>query len=508
MTAPAMNLLPGQYQISNLVLGKGTNVRVTGFEIDPDEIANQDYQRSRASEKQFGVDQFAPGIITITFKVMKNYIRENAFNPLGLTNDIFNGNVTVDQLHKIWRNDAGRQVWGSLMPVYVCGQDGITRVIYGRPGKFKYERRPHDFAGWIECTAEWRKADTLAYTAEESVVEMTEGANASNLTRLLGDCDSWFRIVAEGPMTHPIFTVGDEQIELDYNIADGEIVEISSYPHQRRIVNSSRVNLIRKMIGKTNYLDRLVLPAQTTVPIRWTSDDVNTFVPTLGNASWVEDINDLNYFNLPETFDNIGGRVVVRFDLFNPERPRKFLGSGMLGTTSAALYTEKLFATQEQYAQAKVVEPWGGRSGIVIMSNADMTNYLVLEVSAGPFGNDRIRLRTGTAYNAYSAVLDEYVKPSSWTENDWVGVGYDPATNTFHGYLNGTSVVDWEDTGNVVNKANRHSGLIFDMDGNLLSIGTGFADFMGYDKVPGGGGGGPSGGKAYLLWRDAWSTIR
>ncbi|QDH84891.1 minor tail protein [Mycobacterium phage Phreeze] len=498
-----MNLLPGQYQIGNLVLGKGTNVRVTGFEIDADEVANQDYQRSRQSEKQFGVDQFAPGTITITFNVMKNYIRDNANNPAGLTDEIFKNYITVDQLKKLWRFDEGRQVWGEMMTIYVCGSDGITRAIYGRPGKFAYERRPHDYAGWIECTAEWRKHDTLAYTAQESVVEMTMGEDASMLTRQLGDCDSWFRIVAEGPMDHPVFTVGEEQIELDYNIPAGEIVEISSYPHSRRIITNKRVNLINKMIGKTNYLDRLIIPADKEIPIRWTSNEVNTFVPALGNSSWIEDISDLNVFNLPSTFRNIGGRAVVRLDIFNPRGPRKFLGSGMIGTTSACIYTEKTFATVQQYAQAKIVEPWGGRSGIVIMSDEDMTNYVVLEVVAGPF-NDKLRIRTGTAYDEYSEVLDEWDKPTSWRETDIVGIGYDEETNTFNGYFNGDIVVSWEDEDNVVDKDNRHSGMIFDMSGGLLSIGTGFADFMGYDKatVP------AETGKAYLLWRDAWSTIR
>ena len=512
MSAPvintAKNLIPGQYQIGGLVMGKGTNVRITGFDIDTDEIASQEYQRSRQDEKNFGVDQFAPGVITIIFNVMKNYIRENAYSSHSLPDDVFKHYITVDQLKKIWRFDEGRKMWGEVMPIYVCGQDGVTRVIYGRPGKFKYERRPHDYAGWIECTAEWRKSDTLAYTAQESVVEMVQNNDPAILTRTEGDCDSWFRIIAEGPMNHPIFTVGEEQIELDYNIQAGEIVEISSYPQQRRIVNNSRVNLIRKMIGKTNYLDRLVIPAGSPVHVRWTNGDFNTFVPTLGNSSWSEDISDLNSFNLPSTFDVIAGRPVVRFDLFNPIRPRKYLGSGILGTTSAVIYNEKQFATEEQYATARIVEPFWGRSGIVIMSNDDMTNFILLEVVSG-LGNNKLRIRTGTSPTTYSAVRAEWTNTAlfGWSETDEVGIGYNPVTNKFHAFFNGSSVAEWEDTGNIVNKDNRNSGFIFDLDGNLLSWGTGFADFIGYDKIPGGGGG-PTSGKAYLLWRDAWSTIR
>jgi hypothetical protein len=159
-------------------------------------------------------------------------------------------------------------------------------------------------------------------------------------------------------------------------------------------------------------------------------------------------------------------------------------------------------------AAARIVEPFWGRSGIVIMSNDDMTNFVLLDVLSLP-GNNKLRIRTGTSPTDYSAVRAEWTNTAlfGWSETDEVGIGYNPVTNKFHAFFNGSSVAEWEDTGNIVNKDNRNSGFIFDLDGNLLSWGTGFADFIGYDKIPGGGGG-PTSGKAYLLWRDAWSTIR
>lgn len=497
------NLIPGQYQISNLILGKGTNVRVSNFDLESYEVSHRDYQLAYAEEKRFGVGQLTPSIITITFNVLKNYIRPNSFNPTGIGNEIFNGMVSVDDLAKAWRFDIGRKIAGELMPLYVCGQDGITRVIYGRPGKFKYDRRPHDFAGWIDCTAEFIRADTLVYRADEYVVPMTMQENPQWLTRLQGNCDSWFRILAEGPMENPVFTVGDNQIGMNYTIPAGETVEISSYPHKRRCVNNKRINLADTLVGKTRYLDRLVIPSNISIPVRWTSDEINTFVPALGNISWAEDIRDLNNFNLPNTFTPIAGRVVVRFDLFNVDRPKKYLASGIFGTTCAAIYNESQYNTQDQYLQAKIVEPFWGRSALVMMSNIGMTNFIMLEVTSGP-GNNYLKIRTGSSYNTYSAVRAQWQNTDfwGWAETDIVAIGFDPGTNTFTAYFNGNPVATWIDSGIVVNRSNNRAGVIFDLDGGLLSEGVGFADFLGYDRatVPA-----PT-GSAVLLWQDSWAT--
>lgn len=501
-----MNLIPGQYQIGDnnrLVVGKATNVKVTGFDPESYEIGAQDYQLQRSDEKRFGSDQLVPTTITITFNVMRNRIHPTVFNPQNVTDAVFSSQITVDELSSAWRFDSGRRVPGTLMPIYVCGQDGVTRVVYGRPGKFKYERRPLDYAGYIECVAEFRRADTVSYRADEAVIPMTMQQTPQWLTRLQGDCDAWFRILAEGPMENPVFTVGEVQVGLNYTIAAGEVVEISSYPQLRRCMNDKRVNLASKLTG-TKYLDKLVIPPKTPVAVRWTSDEINTFIPALGNITWAEDIRDLNTWNLPSTFTNILGRVSVGFDLFNRDRPKKYLRSGLFGTRAAAIYNEKQYATAFQYMEAKIVQPYLGRSAIVMMSNSTMTNYVMLEVNTGS-SNNFVKIRTGTSPTAYSTVRAQWENPAlgGWTESDRIGIGFDPPTNTFSIYVNDIIRASWIDSGIIVNRSNRHAGVILDLDGNLFTVGTGFADLLGYDRatVPA-----PT-GKAVLLWRDAWGLV-
>ncbi|AYN58170.1 hypothetical protein SEA_KANDZ_28 [Mycobacterium phage KandZ] len=503
----SINLEPGQYQIGDLVFGRGTMYPVTSIEIQSYQVQAQDFQVIRSDEVQFGQDSLLPGPIVFELGV---YDFKRIANVEPYTGRVFNEEPFKKLLNKLaaeWRGDDVRQNWGAMKALKCCERDGKVLVWYGRPGKFQTTKRSRK-SSFFTVTAEFRRADTLMYSDKESGVEVLKGDVPTIINRADGEAKSWLRVVGYGPLTHPVITIGDQQVELDVELADGEAFEVSSYPWQRRAINNSGQNISSKLIGDTQYLDRLQLPpAGVPTPVRWTSDEINTWVPELGNQSWIETIDGVNNFNLPNTFKTIHGRVVVRFDLFNPEFAEKFIGSGMLGGISACLYTKKTFATRNQYCEAKIVEPWGGRSGIVIMSNATMTNFALLEVTSGP-NNDYLKIRTGSAYNTYSTVRDSWKNPNSWKETDVVGIGssYDEDTEntTYTAYFNGDPVAEWTDEENVVSTAatNRSQGFIFDMDSQLLTIGTGFKDILAYDT---GTVQAPT-GRVFVLWRDAYTV--
>lgn len=492
------NLVRGQGQIGSLVFGKGTNIFVEEFEIEGYEQVVGDYQLPNSDERRFGMDSLTPTTLKFKFNILNNYL----LTPfIGAIPNFWAEMKKEKDLAMEWRFDDGRRDWGSMKPIYLCNHKGEARVVYGRPGKFaKMNEVGNDV--WDVCMAEFRRADTLSYSVDEYYVDLNVGATPQYIVRTNGDTDAWFRILIEGPATNPVITIGENEIKLISNIAAGEVVEVSSYPWQRRIVNSNRVNLSADMAGVTQYLDRLKMPVNQVLPVRWTSDQHNTWIPALGDESWAEDL-DQNSWRLPPVFSQISGVTKVRFDLFNRTGSGKFIGNGAFGATSSIIYSAKKFNTIEQYSEATIVEPFAGRSAMAIMCNDTLTNGIALEIQSGV--QRYMRLRRVTSPTTLGPVLSEWQNAGFWLESDRVSIEYDLPTKTYIGKLNGTSRVTFPDATdtqpNGVN--NRRQGFLFDLDGNLLSMGTGFRRILAYDKavVPA-----PT-GRVRLLWRDAWVTV-
>lgn len=271
------NLLPGQYQIGDLVFGRGTTVVVETCDVKPYDVNNMDYQVSRSDENRFGWDSQKPATLELTFHVLKNRLLPPYED---LIPNFWAEMPTVDEFQKEWRADDVRYIWGELKPLYICGADGITRSVYGRPGQFTYGK-DSKYTESIQCLGEYRRADTLTYSVNETIYGMNQAAPHIVIPGTEGDACSWFRIELLGPITHPIFTMTGLYvngvtlstplaIELDYTVAAGEVVEINSYPWSRRAVSSNGQNLSAQLIGATPYLDRLRFEHNATVDVTMT----------------------------------------------------------------------------------------------------------------------------------------------------------------------------------------------------------------------------------------------
>ena len=259
------NLISGQYQIGNMVFGKGTTVRVETFDIKPYDINAQDYQVTRSDETRFGWDSHKPTTIEITFNVLINRLLHPYEDYIP---NFWDEMPTVADFQKVWRSDNIRNQWGQLEPLYCCGTDGITRAIYGRPGQFTYAKKT-DSTEAIQCVAEFRRSDAFGYSVKETGIAMTQAIPDVVINGTQGDGPSWFRILVVGPCTNPSFTFtglylnGVIQstpltITVDHTLAAGEIVELNSYPWgPRRCVSSTGLNLTTSLSGDTPYLDRL-----------------------------------------------------------------------------------------------------------------------------------------------------------------------------------------------------------------------------------------------------------
>lgn len=260
------NLVPGQYQIGNLIFGRGTNISVDSFDIKPYDINQQDHQISRNDEMRFGIDQLKPTTIEITMHVLNNKL----IHPYESLIPNFWANMPkVSDVHEEWRADNVRQIWGEMKPLYFCGKDGITRVIYGRPGQFTYAKDSERTEA-VQILAQFRCGDTLAYTSQEGAVLVYGGT--SYLTRLTGNCDSWLRIIIAGPTSNPVVNIGNQQISLGgVTVASNATLEISSYPWQRRVVGSNGVNYAANLNGTTKYLDKLKIPVGVSTAVNWSA---------------------------------------------------------------------------------------------------------------------------------------------------------------------------------------------------------------------------------------------
>lgn len=258
------NLLPGQYQIGKLVFGRHTTVRVETCDVKPYDVNPQDYQVSRADEIRFGWDSLKPSTIELTFDVLESQLLDIYADSIP---NFWAEMPTVADFQKVWKADDTRNLWGEMLPLYICGTDGITRTVYGRPRQFTYGMNsPYTRA--IQCLGEFQRADTLSYSVNETGYGITQAEPSATIPGTDGDGPSWFRIVMEGPVTNPSFTFtglslnGITQtapltMSLSYTVAADEIIEINSYPWSRRAVSSNGLNLSPNLGGDTPYLDRL-----------------------------------------------------------------------------------------------------------------------------------------------------------------------------------------------------------------------------------------------------------
>jgi hypothetical protein len=264
---PTRPLRPYQWQLGDVIFGEYTKYPVLGVQIATYNVNNQDFQIPQSNETRMGQDTLQAGPLTFTMGVYDNAPVRYGYN--SLPDDlILKSSKLLTALQKEWKADEVRQQWGVLKPLIYCDGYGSVRQIYGRPRKFTYTRkRPGSL--FHKVTAEYARIDTLTYTDTEYSVGLNNADSPVSYTRDGGDATAWYRVLLVGPQTNPLVIVGDDQIQLQTTIAAGVTVEVNSYPWSRRIVDSLGVNRRTTLIGNSKYLDRLGIPAATSVPMSW-----------------------------------------------------------------------------------------------------------------------------------------------------------------------------------------------------------------------------------------------
>lgn len=264
---------PYQYQLGNVIFGRNTSVPISKVDLQAYNVNNQDFQVDRTDENRFGIDTLAPGPIIFNMAVLENFELESmaGYSTVGAPDELFAARGTIlPKLAKEWKANDIRQLWNATKPLLCCDGEGVVRRIYGRPGKFVYAPRYNDNTTWIDIQAEFRRADTYAHQNIEFFVgPIAPGAAAVNAERDDGDADSWVRVLVYGPATHPVILYGGNTIELDVTVNAGVILEVSSYPWQRRVIDSDGINWRAKVIGATKYLDQIKFAAGDDINVSW-----------------------------------------------------------------------------------------------------------------------------------------------------------------------------------------------------------------------------------------------
>jgi hypothetical protein len=267
-----MALAPFQFQLGSTVFGQNTIYPVAKVDIQTYNIQAQDFQVTRSDEIRMGVDTFAAGPIMFEIGVIDNAPLRNLLGgvdknlPLDLSG---RGSAALTKIQKEWKAEEVKGVWGELKPLLVCGADGVTRRIYGRPRKFTYTRKTPK-SQFFRIVAEYARIDTKSYDDKETMLAVT--VSDKKLRRVTGDAESWYRALFYGPLNKPkLYINGVDAINLDLDIPAGSVVEVSSYPWARRVVDDKGINWRTKLIGNTKYLDQLSLLPATDYTVKFSA---------------------------------------------------------------------------------------------------------------------------------------------------------------------------------------------------------------------------------------------
>lgn len=258
-----IELEEGQFKIGDMLFGAGTDIKVSTFKKESYEVQTADLPVARSDEIRFGRDSFTATAITFEMSVIDNY---SIFEGPEVAVGDYSGSELQEMLATEWRADRERRVWNSQKPLYYCKR-GIQKVVYGRPRKFTpgFDRYGSEF---IPIVAEYQPVDPLSYDANEKGVTVpvtADGVMPGKMTRIGGNVGAWCRFILNGPINVPVIELGNGQkITVNYNLPSGVVLEVSSYPWERRVVTSTGYTLAAYLINDSPYLDEISLPPNST----------------------------------------------------------------------------------------------------------------------------------------------------------------------------------------------------------------------------------------------------
>lgn len=185
--------------------------------------------------------------------------------------------------------------------------------------------------------------------------------------------------------------------------------------------------------------------------------------------------DNFNRATIGSTWTNVVGTLAIR------ESAYVRTPSGR----SAGYYNVDEPDTDKHGAAIKLVKQLAGDCRFFICSDAAMTNYAAVEIHCGIFGDDYLRLVTGSSPTLVVTHKQKNYGGGKLNSNDVINLKYDDTINTFYVQRNGVIVdgLTWEDTDNIVTHGatQRKVGIVSNSLNQSAFPGFGITDFVYYD---------------------------
>lgn len=268
-----MGLQPYQFQlyvdgVNDVTFGRNTKYPVSKVNIASYNVNNQDFQVARSNETRMGIDTRQPQSITFTMGVIDSAPINNALGSIA-SPLVVESMPRLSALQRAWKAKQYAENYGALTYISYCDGYGSVRRIYGRPRKFQYTRKSPK-STFYQVSAEFARADNLTHDDNEVAHAITD--SPAPITRRGGDADCWLRMQLTGPMATPAMIIGGWSAALNIDIAAGQVIELSSYPWARYIIDvNTGINYRPALTGNSPYLDQMTIPPGETIQTYYTA---------------------------------------------------------------------------------------------------------------------------------------------------------------------------------------------------------------------------------------------
>lgn len=271
------DLEESQFEIGNVVFGRGCPIEVSDFVWGGPEIETGDVDLPGEDGTVFGYDTHGGSTLVWEMASAGTYTAAEC-------------RAALQRLAAVWGNRAVRASPRAVVPLRLRVPGGETVVVYGRPRRLEAGATRLIRAGFVEYAADFRTADSTFYDdVEEQVLldllpQIGEGlilpftlpavlaplgdSDSSRLTNS-GDEATWPVITFSGPITNPgvEWLATGQTIQLITTLAYDQTATIDTRPWARTVLRSDGASLAGTIRG-LRLAEMAIPPGSTEVKFR------------------------------------------------------------------------------------------------------------------------------------------------------------------------------------------------------------------------------------------------